>query len=164
MVKASLIRFWIRVGDRDHIEEWLCRCGLTPDDSIRYLQEAQYTALAKILIWQGRTEKALKVLTQLHDLAQNQGRNGKLLFVLALQSLALKQSGDLDNALRALECSLRLAQSEGIIRPYVDEGKPMEELLKLGAERGLWDQTHLGGTVSRLLKAIRQDQVRLEGF
>ena len=54
--------------------------------------------------------------------------------------------------------SLRLAKPEGIIRPYVDEGKPMEELLQLGAARGMWHQTHLDGYVSRLLYAIQQDQ------
>lgn len=164
MVKANLIRFWMRVGEPDRIEEWLCNCGLTPNDPIRYLHDAEYTALARVLIWQGRTEEALKVLAQIHDLAQSQGRNGKLFYILALQALALKQSKDLDRALKALETSLRLAQSEGYIRPYVEEGKPMEELLQLGSARGIWHQTYLDSYVNRLLKAIQQDLAQLEGL
>jgi LuxR family transcriptional regulator, maltose regulon positive regulatory protein len=164
IVKANLIGFWIRVGNQDRVEEWLCNCRLAPDGPICYLREPEYTALANVLIWQGQTEEALKVLAQLQDLAQRQGRKGKLFYVLALQAMALKQSKDLDHALKALETSLRLAQSEGYIRPYVDEGQPMEELLQLGAARGIWHQTYLEGYVNRLLKAIQQDREQLEGF
>ena len=60
LIKSSLIRFWMRVGDRDRIEEWFYGCGLTTDDPIRYVHEVEYTALAKVLIWQGRVEEALE--------------------------------------------------------------------------------------------------------
>ena len=164
MVKANLIRFWIRVGDQDRIEEWLCNCGLTPDDSIRCIHEAEYITLAKVLIWMGQTEDAIKVLARIDDLAHSQGRNGKRLQVLALQAVALKQSKALDPALKALETSLRLAQPEGYVRLYVEEGEPMEDLLQLGAARGIWQQTHLDSYVNRLLKAIQQDRAQLEEF
>jgi LuxR family maltose regulon positive regulatory protein len=160
MVKANLARFWMRIEDWDRIEEWFSSCGLTPDDPIRCIHEAEYITLAKVLIWMGRTEEAIKVLVRIHDLASGQGRNGKLFHVLALQALAFKQSNDLDPALKALETSLRLAQSEGCIRPYVDEGKPMEELLQLGEARGIWHQSYLDGYVNRLLKAIQHDRAR----
>jgi len=163
MVKASLIRFWMRVGDQGHIEEWLRNCGLTADDTIRYIHDAEYIALSKVRIWQGRTAEALKVLAQLHDLAQSQGRNGKLFYVLALQTIALRQSNDMDGALKALHTSLTLAQSEGYIRPYAEEGKPMEELMQVGVARGIWHQGHVDSYVNRLLKAIQQDQAQLGG-
>lgn len=163
MVRAYLIRFWLRVGDRHHIEEWLHNCGLTPDDPFRCIQEVEYIALAKVLIWQGRTLEALKVLDRIHKLAESQKRYGKLSYVLALQAIALKQSNDLDGALKALEASLKLAQSEGYIRPYVDGGQPMDELLQLGTERGIWQQTSLDSFVNRLLQAIHEDQAQLEG-
>jgi LuxR family maltose regulon positive regulatory protein len=83
---------------------------------------------------------------------------------LALQALALKQSKDLDAALKALETSLKLAQPEGIVRLYVEEGEPMAELLRLGAARGIWHQTHLVSFVNQLLNAIQQDQEKLVGF
>jgi LuxR family maltose regulon positive regulatory protein len=164
MVKANLARLWMRLEDQDGIEAWFGNCGLTPDDPILCVNEAEYITLAKVLIWMGRTDDAIKVLARIHDLAHRQGRNGKLLHVLALQAMALKQSNNLDPALKALETSLRLGQSEGCIRPYVDEGKSMKELLQLGAERGIWHQTHLDSYVNRLLKAIQQDLAQLEGL
>jgi len=161
MVKANLVRFWIRVGDQGRIEEWFNNCRLTISDPIRCVHEVEYIALSKVLLWQGRMEEALLVLTQMHDLAKSQGRNGKLFYILALQALAHKQSNDLEDALIALEASLRLAQSEGYIRPYVEEGEPMEELLRLGAARGIWHQTHLDSYVDRLVNAIQQDRAQL---
>jgi len=163
LVRADLIRFWIRVGNRDRIEAWLETNGLTPDVPIRRVREVEYAARVKALIWQGRTEEALKILTQMVDLAQSQGRKGKLFYLLALQALAYQQSNEPDQALKALETSLKLAQPERYIRPYVEEGQPMEALLQLGAACGAWHLIHLDGYVSQLLHAIRQDRALLEG-
>jgi LuxR family maltose regulon positive regulatory protein len=162
MVKANLISFWIRMGDQDRIEAWYNNCGLTPDDPIRCVHEAEYITLAKVLIWMRRTEDAIRILDKIHDLTRNQGRDGKRLHVLAIQAMALKQLKDLDPALKALETSLRLAQPEGYVRLYVEEGEPMEELLQLGAARGMWHQSHLDNYVNRLLKAIQHDRAQLE--
>jgi LuxR family maltose regulon positive regulatory protein len=162
MVKANMARFWMRIEDRERIAEWFNSCGLTPNDPILCVHEPEYITLAKALIWMGRTEEAIRVLARILDLASSQGRNGKRLHVLALMAVALKQLKDLGLALKALETSLGLAQSEGCIRPYVDEGKPMEELLQLGAARGIWHQASLDGYVNRLLKAIQQDRAQLE--
>ncbi|HEX9028658.1 MAG TPA: tetratricopeptide repeat protein, partial [Anaerolineales bacterium] len=162
MVKANLARFWMRIEDQDRVAEWFYSCGLTPDDPIRCIYEAEYITLAKALIRMGRTEEAIKVFARILELATSQGRNGKRSHVLALMAIALKQLKEPDPALKALETSLRLAQSEGCIRPYVEEGKPMEELLQLGAARGIWHQASLDGYVNRLLKAIHQDREQLE--
>lgn len=144
------------MGDGERIEEWLGSCGLSPDDPVHFSHDVEYTALAKALIWQGRTAEALRVLTRLQELARSQGRSGKLSYVLALQSLALKQAGCMQQALEALRASLKLAQPGGVLRPYLDEGEPVEELLRLGEERGMWKQDNLDGFVRRLLQAIRK--------
>ena len=157
-IKATLIRFWIKVGEQDRIKEWLDSCGLTTDDPIQYVHEVEYTALVKVLIWQGKSEEALKVLAKIIELDQREGRNGKLFYVLALQALAYQQTKNIEQALETLAGSLRLAKSEGIIRPYVDEGKPIEDLLRLGAAQGVWYRNNLDGFVNRLLNAIQQDQ------
>jgi LuxR family maltose regulon positive regulatory protein len=163
MVRADLIRFWIRVGDRDRIEAWLRTNGLVLNGPIGRMREGEYTALAKALLGQGRTDEALKILTQMRDLAQSQGRKGKVFYLAALQALAHQQANEPDQALKALETSLKLAQPEGYIRPYVEEGQPMEALLQLGAARGAWKQAHVDGYVSQLLHAIRQDRALLAG-
>jgi LuxR family maltose regulon positive regulatory protein len=162
MVKANLAPFWMRIGDQDRVEEWFYSCGLTPDDPMRCINEPEYLSLARVLIWMGRTEDALKVLARIHDLALSQGRNGKRLQVLMLQALALQQSNDLDAALQALETSLKLAQPEGYVRLFVEEGEAMAELLRLGAARGIWQPGYLTRFVNQLLQAIQQDRAQVE--
>ena len=66
----------------------------------------------------------------MHDLARSQGRNGKLAHSLERQAVARQQSGDPDRALKELETSLGLAQTVGMIRAYVEEGRSVEELLQ----------------------------------
>jgi LuxR family maltose regulon positive regulatory protein len=55
MVKANLTRFWMRIKDQDHIEEWFYNCGLAPGDPIGCVHEAEYITLAKVLNWMGQT-------------------------------------------------------------------------------------------------------------
>ena len=78
-IKASLIRFWIRVGDRDQIEEWL----KTLWNSLPTILSNMYTKWntlpwQKCLIWQGGAEEALKVLAKIIDLDQREGPQRKV--------------------------------------------------------------------------------------
>ena len=156
LIKSNLLPFWIRVDDRDRIEEWSGSCGLDPDGPIVYLNEGIYTSLVRVLLWQRRPEEALKILAKLYAYAESRGKNGRLFHALLLQALAYQQAQGLDRALETLEGSLRLAKSEGYIRYFVDEGQRMEELLQLGAARGLWKRAGLGIYVNNLLNAFQQ--------
>ena len=156
-IRSNLIQFWIRVGDRDRVEEWLGECKLHVSEPISYLKEGQYTSMAKILLWKGQPEEALKILSQLYTFAESRGRRGKLFYIMALQALAYKQTDESNRALESLENSLRLMKSEGIIRPFVDEGKPMKELLQLGTSKGLWRRAGLGVYVNSLLNKFEQN-------
>lgn len=155
--RANLIYLWIRLNERARIEEWLSQCGLIPDGPIRYRQEAEYIALAEALLWQGDGEGALKILAKLYETVKKSNRPGKLYLILALQALAYQQLNKLDLALESLASSLKLGQSEGYIRTYVDAGARMEKLLQAGAEKGLWSRAHLESYVKDLLAAFQQD-------
>jgi len=157
VVKSSLVGLWIRVNDRDRILEWLEGCGLTPDDPIPHIHIGEYISLVKVLIWQGRIEEALKVLNQLFAYSESRGQKGKKFYLLALKALIYKQLRNTDQALEALESSLRLAKSEGYIRSYVDEGQPMEELLWLGAARRIWDKAGVSAYATRLMGAFQKE-------
>jgi LuxR family maltose regulon positive regulatory protein len=57
--------------------------------------------------------------------------------VLTLLALTWHEKDDPDQALHALERALSLAEPEGYVRIFVDEGAPMAELLSQAAERGI---------------------------
>jgi LuxR family maltose regulon positive regulatory protein len=69
--------------------------------------------------------------------AEDSGRTGRIIEILNLQALAQQTLGDIDEALNALEQALSLAEPEGYIRLFVDEGRPMAKLLQQVARQGI---------------------------
>jgi len=58
--------------------------------------------------------------------------------VCALKALALQALGDTSAALASLERSLALAEPEGYMRMYLNEGKPMASLLRQAASHNVY--------------------------
>ena len=59
---------------------------------------------------------------------------GDIIEILALQALALQLQGATTQALTTLGRALELAEPEGYVRIFVDEGAPMAALLAQSAE------------------------------
>jgi LuxR family maltose regulon positive regulatory protein len=72
--------------------------------------------------------------------------------ILALQALVFHAQGDSQEALSALSRALSLAEPEGYVRTFIDEGQPMTRLLRLALSRGIAPDY-----VSRLLGAIDEE-------
>ena len=62
---------------------------------------------------------------------------GSVIEILLLQSLALSAQGDFPLGIVPLERALTLAEPEGYVRIFVDEGEPMEALLREAAKHGI---------------------------
>jgi LuxR family maltose regulon positive regulatory protein len=69
--------------------------------------------------------------------AEAGGRTSKMIEILILQALSLQAQGDIDQAITTLEKALTLAEPEGFIRVFVDEGLPMAQLLYEAVARGI---------------------------
>jgi len=54
-----------------------------------------------------------------------------------LQALAFGAKNDINSALEPLERALRLAEPEGYVRIFVDEGLQMEQLLRKASTQGI---------------------------
>jgi LuxR family transcriptional regulator, maltose regulon positive regulatory protein len=61
--------------------------------------------------------------------AEAEGRTGSVIELLVLQALALCALGDTTRSLDSLTWALSLAEPEGYVRTFVDEGEPMAKLL-----------------------------------
>jgi LuxR family maltose regulon positive regulatory protein len=105
-------------------------------------------ALARVLIAQRRFADAQQTLARVSQQAHDVGAAGWLIEVLVLQTLALQAVGKTDEALGALSQALALAEPEGYVRTFIDEGDVMVALLRQVGLRGV-----LPEYVSRLLAA-----------
>jgi LuxR family maltose regulon positive regulatory protein len=77
------------------------------------------------------------LLERLLQAAEAGGRTGSAIEILALQALAHRAQGDITRALVPLERALTLAEPEGYVRIFVDEGSPMAQLLREAAAQGM---------------------------
>ena len=62
---------------------------------------------------------------------------GSVIEILVLQALAHQAQGDIPAALIPLQQALTLAEPEGYVRMFLDEGPPMAQLLREAAARGI---------------------------
>ena len=136
---------------------WANTSGLSSqDDDLHYPREGEYLALARVRIVQGRNDPAspflldaLHLLERLLRDAEAKARMSSVLEILIVRALALEAQGDRTGALATLERALVLAEPEGYIRLFVDEGPPMLALLRYASMRGI-----VPGYVTTLLSAF----------
>src|SRR4029450_676524 len=76
-------------------------------------------------------------MERLLQAAEEGGTTGSVIEILVLQALAHQTQGDIPAALVPLSRALTLAEPEGYIRMFVDEGPPMAVLLEEAAKHGI---------------------------
>jgi LuxR family maltose regulon positive regulatory protein len=134
--------------------------NLSPDDELNYLREFEHLTLARALIAQYKTDQvegdlhaAVGLLARLLQAAEEGERNGSVIEILILQSFAYQAQGDQRRALASLERALTLAEPEGYLRIFADEGEAMQLLF----EKYLSNRDHpLSGYVERILAVFTQ--------
>ena len=117
--------------------QWATEAGIHPTDDLSYSREHQYATLARVLMAQDRLVEALPLLKRLCQAAASTARNGDLIKYLIWRSLAHQALAPPDHALSAFNQALVLAEPEGYVRSFVDEGEPMVDLLRAAALQGL---------------------------
>jgi LuxR family maltose regulon positive regulatory protein len=142
-IAAWQARLWLAQGKLEAASQWMEERGLDiggepiPLHEIDYFSVFDYQTLARILIAQGRLDETARLLQRLLEAAEAGGRTAKMIEILNLQALSLQARGDIDQAITTLEKALTLAEPEGFIRIFVDEGPPMAQLLREAAARGI---------------------------
>ena len=134
---------WVAQGRLSEALDWAHEQGLSADDDLTYLREFEHITLAKVLLARyksdragGSIDQAVGLLGRLLQAAEAGERQGSIIEILVLQSLALQVQGDIPAALVPLKRALMLAEPEGYVRRFVDEGAPMAALLEAASKHG----------------------------
>ena len=143
-VPALRARVQIAQGGLGEALGWARERGLSVADDLSYLHEFEHITLARVLLAQYATERAersiqeaARLLERLLRAAEEGQRTGSVIEILVLQALARQTLGDIPAALAALERAMMLAEPEGYVRVFVDEGPPMTSLLRAAAKQGI---------------------------
>jgi LuxR family transcriptional regulator, maltose regulon positive regulatory protein len=141
-VGAMKARTWAAQGRLGEALTWAHEQGLSPEDQLSYLHEFEHITLARILLARYRSDhtdssihEAIGLLERLLKAAEEGGRLRSTIEILVLQALAHQARGNIPAALLPLQQALTLAEPEGYIRIFLDEGSYMAELLHEAAAR-----------------------------
>ncbi|HEY6747844.1 MAG TPA: LuxR C-terminal-related transcriptional regulator [Mycobacteriales bacterium] len=148
-VPAVRARLWIRRQEPALADAWVRERQLSTVDDLSYLREYEHVTLARLLLARADLDDAAGLLGRLLTAAEDGGRGGTVIEVLVLQALAEYARGERAAALGALGRAVTLAEPEGHIRVFADEGPPMAVVLRLLLRR----EHAAGGYLRRLLSA-----------
>jgi LuxR family maltose regulon positive regulatory protein len=146
---AARVRLWLAQGNLAACARWAQQRDLQAGAEVPIRRVPEAVVLVRVLLAQGLPDPALALTEGLLRSVQAAGLEGSAIEILALQSLAHLAQGQVCQALTVLEQALAAGQAEGYMRVFVDEGRPMEGLLRQARLRGL-----LPDYVHRLLAAF----------
>jgi LuxR family maltose regulon positive regulatory protein len=135
-IEALKAKVYLKQGRLALAQDWARARGLSADDEISYLGEFEHLTLARVLMaeYQRRQDRSsflqsIGLLERLLKAAEAQSRTSSVIEILVTQALAHQVQGNLPLALASLERALTLAEPEGYVRLFVDEGEPMRRLI-----------------------------------
>ena len=123
------VRLWIASGELDRASRWVKDRDLREQHGFGLPDERQEVARARILLAQNLPVRSLERLEPVLNQATVGQRWGHVIEIRLLQALAWQMHGKQTPALDALVEAVHLAEPEGYIRSFVDEGAPMQALL-----------------------------------
>lgn len=101
----------------------------TDTRQFRPMFDYECLTLVRVRMAQGQWEEARRLLVQLQPIVASGARKSRLIAVLILRALLLQMEGSQAQSIATLEEVLTLAEPEGYIRIFLDEGESMRLLL-----------------------------------
>jgi LuxR family transcriptional regulator, maltose regulon positive regulatory protein len=152
---AEWVQFWLAAGEVARATLWAQELVQQPREPSPLAREREDVARARILLAQEKPTEALSLLGPLQSGAQRQGRRNQLIEMQVLQALALSMRDQEQEALAFLAKAVQLAEPEGYIRIFVDEGAPMASMLSRLREQE--DKQVLGSYLDTVLAVFPQN-------
>ena len=135
-VDAMKARVYLQQGRLDKARAWGAKSGLSLIEAPDYLHEFERLTLAKIALAEYQHDRneqhildVLKSLDAQLKLAQKQNRLQSQIEILLLLAFAYQARGESVQTLPMLEQALKLAEPEGYLRLFLNEGESMRFLI-----------------------------------
>ena len=120
LIEAWLIRLQIFWGEYQSVRDWMERHRYEPDDSFGFERSPVYITLAFALLSLDRALDARRLVRRLIQQSENAGAAYTQVQALVLQAQLFQNAGDYSSALASLKRAFLLAESENMIRVFID--------------------------------------------
>jgi LuxR family maltose regulon positive regulatory protein len=134
--RAHEAYYQLRSLDIAAASRWVRESGIGLDDELAFDDLFECLIASRILLAEGKVDDAQALLSRILNLAEATSATLYVIRCLVLQALAYRDQVMEAQALRTLERALLLAEPQGYIRTFVDEGRPLGELVRKLAARG----------------------------
>jgi len=168
----SRVRLLIAAGKLREASRMIQEHGLGVNDETINFYPYQHLVLLRLFIHLdqefpegNQLSEAANLLTRLKEVIISAGCMGEMVELLALEALVFEAQGFTDQAVDSLEEAFSLAEKEGYIRTFIDEGEPMRDLLRLAYTRNIskdYVSKLLGAFESQVIKEIPFSQSLIE--
>lgn len=133
---AIKTRVLLKQGKRICATDWAKERAFFWDEMPGYLHEFESITFVRILISEFSHSKERSLLAEARRIigrllidAKNEDRIGSIIEILILNSLTYEAEEEIKFALESLNDAVHLAESEGYVQIFIDEGPPMIRLL-----------------------------------
>lgn len=142
-IELVQVKLWLAQGDLQSASRWAesLQNRFSSNISIEFENEVALIAWARVQIAQNKFYEANDLLSSLEEVARSGVRKGRLIEIMLLKALALQAMGDTTQANVAIMESLTLAEPEGYMRIFLDEGGPMLKLLSNLSQSNLLNES-----------------------
>jgi LuxR family maltose regulon positive regulatory protein len=158
MINVMRVQHYVAQGNIEAAYRWARAHCLNLDDGLENAPEVEQIMVAWVVVKhacsqgdRGEIDKAQSLLERLLEGEKEAGRMWRVIEILVLQSLAYQALSEMDKATSVLDQALSLAEPEGYIRTFVDQGEIMERLLLRAMSQNI-----APNYVGTLLAALRE--------
>jgi LuxR family maltose regulon positive regulatory protein len=162
---ALRVQWWLAGENLAEAARWAAQTSLAPE-AWNPLRKGEALMLVRVSLAEQKYAQAIETLERFREHLDRPGDIDTALEFLALSVVALHEAGKKKQAMRVAARLLALTEPEGIIRVYLDAGRPMKQalftLLKASPENGLSPvpASISRPYVARLLAAFEQEEGR----
>ena len=158
------VRFWLKRGALSFATHWAEQLAHQKRSPSPFAREREDIACARIWLHQQQPISTLNILEPLVPQAREGGRFLHVIEMLLLQAQAYHLCHQEEQALDVLSQAVRLAEPEGYIRCFVDEGVLIETLLaKLQTQHQLPEQASYLDTLRATFSQEQKEEERIRG-
>jgi LuxR family maltose regulon positive regulatory protein len=147
-------RYWLAQGNMAALRRCLAEDDITSDRVDRSRDVTQHLLLVRQLLAERHLDEATDLLQRLDSVAKGAQVDHSVIEIRILQALVCQAQADQPRAESALAEALRMAEPEGYVRLFIEEGEPMARLLKSGARYSV-----APAYIKHLLAALQEDLV-----
>lgn len=126
---AALVRERLVLGQEAGADQWLAEAQLRLTDDLNRVRESSHLIAVRVLLAQGRAAEALPLLNHITQIAEAAERLKIVVESCILAALVHHQQADQKSAQTVLHKALLVAEPEGYIRSFVDEGETIRQMI-----------------------------------